>query len=166
MLTKGISLIELLVALSIVVILILVSVPVFTSFAQRYRLTAVAENLQYQLQFARSKAIENNTNVYVSFTTGDTWCYGINAGSACNCAVPSGCSLGTTSYGSAQQLTLSTTGMSGNTLYFEGSHGAANAAATATFTLYNDPSTLMTVSIGHLGNSQLCSTGVSGYTAC
>lgn len=144
----------------------MIAIPQFTSLIRNYRLSATADSLQSQLQFARSKAVEGNTNIYVSFTTGDSWCYGINAGSACNCTTPSSCALGTVSYATTQQLSLSTSGMSGNSIYFEGSHGAANAGSSATFSLYSDSSTLITISIGRLGNTKICSTGISGYTAC
>lgn len=163
---QGINLIELLIALLIIGILAVAAIPLFTSFIQNYRISASANNLQASLQYARSEAIKRNTNVYVSFTTGDTWCYGINPDSACDCNTPSGCSLGTGSYGAAQQIALSTTGMTGNTLYFEGTHGAANASSSVTFTLYGNSSPLITLSINRLGNIQICSTGIGGYTAC
>jgi type IV fimbrial biogenesis protein FimT len=153
-------------ALFIISILTVLAVPLFNSMIQSYRLSATSDNLFHILQYARSEAIKRNTNVYVSFTTGDTWCYGVNLSSACNCSVLNSCGLGTTSYATAQQMSLSATGLSSNSIYFEGSHGAANASGTVTFTAYGQASPLMTITISRMGNTQQCATGVSGYTAC
>lgn len=161
----GVTLIELLVAVAVVIILALVAIPSIITIIQKHRLVSNTENLYATLQLARSEAIKRNTNVYVSLTTGDTWCYGVNPGATCNCAVANNCSLGSYTYSTAGQLTLSASGLSGNSIYFEGSHGAANASGTITFTLYGQ-STLMTVSIGRMGGLQICATGISGYTAC
>ncbi len=161
---RGYTLIELMVALTIVVILALVSIPSFVTIIKNYRISGVADNLYYFLQNARAEAVKRNTNVYVSFTPGDSWCYGMNAGSSCNCTVANSCGLGTFSASTSQQITLSTT-LGSNQVYFEGTHAAANASGTITFTLYGQTS-LITLTIGRLGSLQVCSTGIGGYTAC
>lgn len=162
---KGFTLVEMIVTLVIVVILTLVSIPSMISIVRNYRISGVADNLYYDLQNARAEAVKRNTNVYVSFTTGDSWCYGLNVGSACDCNVANSCGLGATSASSSQQITLSLSGYGGNSVYFEGSHAAANASGSVTFTLYGQ-SSLITISIGRLGNLQMCSTGIGGYQAC
>ena len=163
--SQGVTFIELIVVLAVIAILATLAVPQFLSLVQNNRLSGTAENLYYSLQNARSEAIKRNATIYVSFQTGDTWCYGINTGSACNCAVPTGCDLGTVSAPASQQISFSTTGLTSNTLQFEGTHGAANASGSITMTLYGQ-STLITVSVGRLGNLQMCSTGISGYIGC
>lgn len=163
---NGITLLEIITSVVILGILALIAMPLFTSFVQNYRVSTAGDNLYFYLQYARSEAVKRNANIYVSFTTGDTWCYGINVGSACNCSVPSGCSLGSSSYQSAQQFSLSTSGFSGSSIYFEGSHGAANSSGSVTFTQYGLSSPLITVSFGRLGNLTICTTNINGYTAC
>lgn len=162
---KGLSLIEFLIAISIIAILSVLSIPTFISLVKNHRLSSIAETLYYDLQYARTEAIKRNTTVYVSFTTGDNWCYGINAGSTCNCATAGSCALGTTQASAAQQVSLSASGYGSNYVSFEGTHGAANASGSLTMTLYQQ-TPLITLSIGMLGNLQMCSTGISGYTAC
>lgn len=161
----GFTIIELIIVLVIVVILTLIAMPVFNTLIQNYRLTTNAEALYNALQFARIEAIKENTNIYVSFTAGDNWCYGINSGSACNCSIANNCNLGSKSAPAAQQLTLSHSGLTSSTIYFEPTHAAANAAGSITFTIYGQ-SSLITTSVSALGNLQVCSTGISGYTAC
>lgn len=163
---QGLSFLELLTILAIAGILATLSIPLFTSLIQNYRISATGENLYYSLQYARTEAVKRNATVYVSFHAGDTWCYGINTGSACDCTTASNCNLGTTSYAASQQMSLSITGLSGTYVSFEKVHGAASASGDVTFTQYGQSSPLITVMINRLGNLQLCATGISGYTAC
>jgi len=162
----GITLIELLFVLAIVAILVTLSVPLFTNFIQNYRLTSAAEDLLNSIAYARSESIKQSTPVYISFNTGDTWCYGLNSGSSCDCTNPSSCNLGTTSYQVAQQLSLTTSGLTSNTLYFKSIHSGASTSGNITFTAYGQSAPLITISISRLGNPQVCATGISGYTAC
>lgn len=163
--SQGITLLELIISLTIIIILTVTAVPLFFELYKNHRLASTAESLYYTLQFARSEAVKRNSNVYVSFTTGDSWCYGVNVGSTCNCATSGSCSLGSVSAPSSQTLSLSAVGLGGSYVYFEGTHGAANASGSLTFTLYGG-SNLITTSIGRLGSLQICSTGLSGYTSC
>jgi len=161
----GLTLIEALMVLAVIIILTVIAVPSFISFFQERRLTLTAENMLYALQVARSEAIKRNTTVYVSFQTGDNWCYGINTGSSCTCSNPASCNLGTASAAQSQQVTLTTTGIGGANLQFEGSRGASNVnGAKVTFTLYGQ-STSISVLIPVLGSLQLCSS-ISGYQVC
>lgn len=162
----GVSLLELLIAISIVIALTLISIPLFTSFIKNYRLTGTANDLFYHLQYAKTQAVKLNTNVYVSFSTGSTWCYGINSGSACNCTIANNCNLGMVSYASANQLSLSVSGFASNNIIFEPIHGAANSTGTVTFTLYGVSSPLITTTVSRYGSITVCSTGLSGYIAC
>lgn len=162
---KGFSLIELMVGLSIFIILTLASIPALRDIVQNQRISSVADNLYFFLQNARSEAVKRNANIYVSFVTGDSWCYGMNIGSACSCSTLNSCTLGTVSASSPGQISLSTSGLSSNSIYFEGTHAAANASGTVTFTLYGQ-SSLITLTIGRMGSIQMCSTGIGGYSAC
>ena len=161
----GVTIIELILVLTIVIILTLIAMPIFNTLIQNYRLTTASEALYNAFQFAKSEAVKANTTIYVTFQTGDNWCYGINAGSSCDCTIANNCGLGSTTASAAQQLSLSVSGLTNNAISFEPTHGSANAAGSVTYTIYGQ-STLITTSISLLGNLQICSTGISGYTAC
>lgn len=162
---QGFTLVELLVTLIIVVVLTLIAVPIFRDVYIRYHLTTIAQRLQNALQYARSEAIKNNTTVYAVFQTGTNWCYGYNAGATCNCSVASSCGLGNQSAPSAQDINLTITGMSSNSIQFDGTHGATNVSSTVTLT-QSGASTAITLKIGALGNMSLCSATISGYPSC
>ena len=161
----GVTLLEALVVLAVIVITTIIAVPSFITFIQERRLTLAAENLYYAMQTARSEAIKRNATIYVSFQTGDSWCFGANTGSNCTCTTPSGCNIGTAQAPQSQQLTLSTTGLTSNSFQFEGTRGASNVSSgKITLTLYGQ-TTSVSILIGNLGNIQLCSS-LSGYQAC
>lgn len=161
---NGFTLPELLVVLGVTIILSLVSIPSFVTLIQNHRLTSTVDTFYYNLQNARTQAIQNNTTAYVSLVTGDTWCYGIKLGSSCTCSTANSCTL-TVSASAPQLISLSQNGYSGSNLSFEGTHGSANVSGSVTFTIYGQ-STLATVSIGKMGNLQICATGLNEYTAC
>jgi len=162
---RGVTLIEFVIILIIIVILTVIAVPTFITFYKTHRLKSTTEALYYALQFARTEAVKRNTTVYVSFTTGDSWCFGVNPGSSCNCGTAGSCTLLTVSAPQAQQISLSQSGYNSNYVYFEGTHGAANASGSLTYTLFGQ-TPLVKIKLGAMGNLQMCSTGVSGYTAC
>lgn len=146
-------------------ILTIIAVPSFITFLQERRLTMTADNLLAAMQYARSEAIKRNTTVYISFQTGDSWCWGINTGSSCTCSVPSGCNLGTMAAPQSQTTSLSTTGLSANTFQFEGTRGASNVSGgKVTLTIYGQ-TTSVSLLISRLGDLQLCSS-LGGYQTC
>jgi len=94
----GLTLIELVTALTIVAIVTVFAVPSFEDFRVRERLKGAANNLYTDLQFARSEAVQRNAQVSVSFVTGAGWCYGIHQGNVqCDCATANSCSIKTVS---------------------------------------------------------------------
>lgn len=163
--SQGFSLFEFMIALSIVIILTIIAVPVFIKVYQEYHVSTATQHLYQVLQYARTSAIQKNQTVYVNFQTGDSWCYGVNPGSSCSCNVANSCTLGSYSATKTQDLTLSTSGLSGGNLTFEGTHGAANITSTITFTQYSG-TTALGINVTPFGNLQLCSSTISGYSAC
>ncbi|MES2217507.1 MAG: GspH/FimT family pseudopilin [Pseudomonadota bacterium] len=162
---KAFTILELLVVLTILAIMAFLTVPSFLTFINETHVTSYAEDLLYNLQYARSEAIKRNSNVYVSFTTGSTWCYGINVGSSCTCSTSGSCGLGAFLAPSGI-ATMSTTGLSSGSLIFEGTRGAAtNGASKIIFTIVGGTMAIG-VTLTGLGNMQMCSSTISGYSAC
>jgi type IV fimbrial biogenesis protein FimT len=163
---EGFTILEMIIVFIIAIILTLMAIPSFITFVQEHRLKKTAENAFVALQYARSEATKSNSTVYVTFATGDNWCYGINTGSSCTCSTASSCNRGATQAGQTQQIDLSTTNLVSNSFQIDGTRGATNISnGKITFTLYGQ-STSISILIGSQGNIQLCSPSFSGYQAC
>jgi type IV fimbrial biogenesis protein FimT len=160
---QGVNLIELLIGIVILAVIMLIAVPSYLSYTQKDRLTATVQEFYYNLQFARSEAIKDNSTVYVSIQTGSSWCYGMKVGSACNCTTANSCTLQAVTAPNTQ-LTLSTTGLI-SPLSFENTHGANYQTPILTFTLTGQTNAL-SIEVGMLGNLQLCSAQYSEYPVC
>jgi len=90
----GLTLVEMLIALTILAIASVFAIPTFDNFRVRERLKGAATNLYTDMQYARSEAVQRNTRLTVSFVTGAGWCYGINAGNApCDCTAANDCDI-------------------------------------------------------------------------
>ena len=90
----GLTLLELIVAISVMAIVTAYGVASFGGFLERQRLKAAGETIFSDLRFAQSEAIKRNKKVYVTFKKQtDSWCYGSNIGSPCDCYVESQCKI-------------------------------------------------------------------------
>jgi len=91
----GITLLEILVALSIISILIGVGGTSLADYVDKKRLQGAAERVFSDLRMAQSESIIRNLPVYVTFNANSAnWCYGINEDKACDCTKPESCKLG------------------------------------------------------------------------
>lgn len=77
--THGFSFLELMITLAIVAILAALAMPTYTSTIAKRRVIGAAEAVLSDLRWARSEAFKRNVNVRVTFTTGSSWSYAINA---------------------------------------------------------------------------------------
>lgn len=160
----GYGMIEILVVMAIVIILTIASLPTFLDLYQRYHLSTTVQQLAYTLQYAKSAAIKNNQTVYAVFQTGDNWCYGLNAGATCNCSVANSCGLGSVATTRTQDLSLSLSSIT-SPIQFDGVNGATLTNGSINFTIYGQSKSIG-VKVNALGNTRICSSTVSGYSAC
>ncbi|MDQ3060287.1 MAG: GspH/FimT family pseudopilin [Pseudomonadota bacterium] len=72
---RGVTLIELMVVVAILAIVLVVAIPSFTELTAKKRVEGALTELNTDLQFARSEAVQRNTNVRITFGTG---CYVIH----------------------------------------------------------------------------------------
>lgn len=160
--SDGFSLIELMITLVIVGILALVAIPMVRHLLIQGRLVAAAETFSAQFRAARSEAISRQQTVYLNIQTGSSWCYGSNVASSCTCS-PNNCGLSSVVGTLYPSVSVSTTGFSSGNISVDGARGLLSAAASVSFT---QSGKAITVSLSRLGLVSLCSTDVSGYSAC
>ena len=178
----GFTLIEMIATVAVLAILVTVGIPSFQETIDKRRLTGAAEQLQADLQYARSEAIKRNGNVFVTFTgSGTTWCYGISTAS-CDCNAAS-CQLDTVEKEVNQtgfrNVSVSQN-ITGNGFNFEPRRGIARVTnntvniGTGTITLKSNSGASnekdLQVVVGTVGRVKICSpsgsTNLSGYPLC
>jgi type IV fimbrial biogenesis protein FimT len=165
-LSRGFTLFELIVVFVIVSILTLLALPSLLNFNQEQNTTMTAQKLYYALQEARSEAVKRNQTIYVNFQTGTNWCYGMNANADCNCSVLNSCALSVVTAPTSQSTVMTSSGLTGNnSMNFEPTHGAAGRKGIVTFTAATGVSA-MSVEAPIMGSVLLCSSNISGYSAC
>lgn len=173
---RGFTLIEMIVAIAVLSILLALGVPSYTALLDRNRVKGASLALYDDLQFARSAAIRNSTDVYMTFTTsggGSTWCWGMNQGAACNCSTGSCLVDGVSKVVSSSEFTgvklSASTFVTGTSLAFEPRRGLArNLAGTdysgdLTFTSAGAKS--ITTQLSIVGRVSQCSTDIVGLQA-
>jgi type IV fimbrial biogenesis protein FimT len=157
---RGLTLLEMMVALAIVAVLATLALPSFGSMMSRQRLKAAAEMMSMDLAELRLLAAQRGQPMHVNLSAGAQWCYALAVASGCDCRVPQGCQLKTVSARDHPGVTLlqsqdlridpqAVTHASGALL--QGSDGAR-----------------LRVGLSPLGRPRVCApdTPVSGFTAC
>lgn len=90
---RGLTLIELMIAISISAILLSLAVPSFSAYLQRQRLKAAAQMLAVDLAEARYESARRGQPLHVVFSPGADWCYAIATSAGCDCRVQQSCRL-------------------------------------------------------------------------
>lgn len=92
---RGLTLIELMVALAIVAVLMSLALPSFGAILARQRLKAAAEQLAADLSEARLLAAQRAQPLHLKLQPGAQWCWALASASGCDCRVAQSCQLKT-----------------------------------------------------------------------
>ena len=86
---RGVSLLEILIAMAILGIIVSVAIPGMSEFGANQRLLGAAEQVFGHLQQARSESVARNATVYVNFSASGTttWTYGISTNNSCTLTI-------------------------------------------------------------------------------
>ncbi len=164
----GFTLVELLVTVSVLAIILGVAVPSMQSMIERSRITGASERLLADLQFMRSEAIKLNSDITLSMTTGDAWCFGFSDNGNCNCATSNSCKVNglekvvSAADYSGSGTTLAVVGITNTT--FSRRNGTVNNIGSATFSGSNGTSARIDLRL--LGRASICSDDIASYPGC
>lgn len=180
-LTRGLTLIELLVSMSIVVILVAVAAPSMYEFVMRKRVQGVADELLADLRFARSAQTRDNRETAVMFGKTDAGsCYTIYQPTSrlvCDCTATPVCD----SRGSASAVELKTVRIPASShVTVEPSDGAPSELRWTTITGLAKDGDMLSIEIeapsggevrvttSATGRAQICSASghAAAYPAC
>lgn len=170
----GISLIETMIVVSIMVITVGTAVPFYQGFQERRRLEGYATELVADIQYLRSEAVARNRRMLISFGTdaGGT-CYVLHTGYAGNCSCTSG---GFAQCNDPNNSTIKSVGLATNqgvrlqanvsSMLFDPARGTTSPTGSIDF-IANSGKTIRQV-INITGRTRSCSPlgSLNGYKIC
>jgi type IV fimbrial biogenesis protein FimT len=157
---RGLTLIELMLALAIVAVLATLALPSFGSMVARHRLKAAAENLALDLAELRQQSAQRQPPMHVDLQAGAMWCYALAVQRGCDCRVPQGCQLKTVHAKDHPGVLL----LEGGSVQVDAQPGASSGPVL----LQGPDGSRLRVGLSPLGRPKVCSLGsaVAGYPSC
>jgi type IV fimbrial biogenesis protein FimT len=159
---RGLTLMELMVALAIVAVLASLAVPGYGAQMARVHLKSASERLAADLAEARYESARRGQTLHVNFEPGPAWCYTVATTPSCACGSPQPCQLVRVVAGARRDVVLA----QASDLRFEPSATALPAAAHAE--LRSSRGEALRVELTRLGRAKVCAPagGAPGYAAC
>jgi type IV fimbrial biogenesis protein FimT len=157
---RGLTLLEMMVALAIVALLTTLALPSFASIMSRHRLKAAAEQLSMDLAELRLLAAQRGQPLHLNLNSGAQWCYALAVAAGCDCRVPQGCQLKTVRAQDHPGVTL----LPGQDLRIDPQPGHGGGSAL----LQGSDGARLRVSVSPLGRPKVCApeVAVPGFAAC
>ena len=157
---RGLTLLEMMVALAIVAVLTTLALPSFGSMMSRHRLKAAAEQMAVDLAELRQQAVQRQQPMHLQLSGGAQWCYALAVASGCDCRVPQGCQLKTVRAQDHPGVTL----VDGQDLRIDPQSGQNLGGAL----LQGSDGAQLRVGLSALGRPKVCAPAadVPGFTAC
>ncbi len=159
---KGMTSIEVLIAIAIVAILVSLAIPQYFSYIEDSRIKHAVEDMYNKVMWARSTAIKNSQDVTTVVQTGGSWCYGFTTASTCDCSTAGNCALGSYQGGEYPSTTLSASGIGASTIY-QSERGTISVPGTLTVSAGGQSASVV---INKMGMARICGSNISGYKAC
>ncbi len=170
---QGFTLLELLIVLSILSLLAFIAIPAFNATIEKNRLTTAAEQLYYDLQYAKTEALKSNQHVYISFSfSPSNWCYGIST-NTCDCFAESTCKIDNTDFvrsgNEYENIDLQQAKFAGGANYtaFEPTRGRPSAQGMRNGSIWfrDSSNRQVAVVLNRIGRIRICSPQLDNYPA-
>jgi prepilin peptidase dependent protein A/type IV fimbrial biogenesis protein FimT len=168
---SGLTLLELLITISIIVLVVSLGAPAITSIQKNMQLKAAAQSSYFAFQQARVAAITKSIDVTVAIRPGKSWCAALSDRGVCDCATPNQCSLDGVEYKvdftdyrfvSIDKVTFG----EDHVAVFDANRGLAiGHAGTVVFT---DGDKQLKLILSNMGRVRICAVGsrLGGFEAC
>ena len=168
---SGLTLLELLVTISILVLVVTLGSPAINSIQKNMQLKGAAQSSYFAFQQARSTAISKNTDITVALKPGENWCAALSDSGVCDCAIHNECSIDGVEYKvdfadyrfvSIDNITFG----ADNVAVFDANRGLAIGHAGSV--IFSDGDKQLKLILSNMGRVRICSvdTSIGGYDLC
>jgi|JI10StandDraft_1071094.scaffolds.fasta_scaffold03218_23 type IV fimbrial biogenesis protein FimT len=159
---RGLTLIELMIALAIAVMLLSLALPSMLASLQRHRLKGAAEALAADLTEARFEAARRGVPVHFEFTPGAEWCYAANLVAGCDCHSRQPCQIKSVRADDARGVGLA----DAQNTHFAPDNGARTQGGSAVLQVPSGER--LKVQLSGMGRASICAPdgGIHGYPNC
>ena len=156
----GFTLVELLIAITIIGILLAIGLPSFQGTIDKSRLVGAADNLLADMRYAQTESTKRNIEITVTFTEGANWSYVFDTSPTTT----------KTTNGSDYRGTSMLVSTTGDLFTFDPKRGTlsqAPATATTLITITSALGSKLGLEVDPASRMRLCtSTGIGGYPTC
>ena len=161
MLQRGLTLLELVIAIALVAVLASLALPSMSARLDRQRVVSAAETLAADLNEARFEAARQGRTMHLLAQGGPAWCWSVATLAACPCGQAQACELRAST--PLQQAGIATLEGSSLRITPQGRPEVPGA-----ITLQSRRGLRLRVEVQALGRAHVCSAGppVPGYPAC
>jgi len=167
----GLTLLELLITISILVLLVTLGSPAINSIQKNMQLKGAAQSSYFAFQQARMAAITKNLDVTVAIRSGEKWCAALSDSGVCNCAIAYECTLDGVEYKvdfvdyhfvSIDKVTFG----ADNVAVFDSNRGLAIGHAGSI--VFTDGDKQLKLILSNMGRVRICAvdSSLGGYEAC
>lgn len=168
---SGLTLLELLITISIIVLVVTLGSPAITSIQKNMQLKGAAESSYFAFQQARVAAITQSTDVTVALHTGKNWCAALSDNGVCDCTVSNECTINGVEnkvnftdyrFVSIDKVTFG----SDSIAVFDANRGLAIGHAGSV--IFTDGDKQLKLILSNMGRVRICAVGsrIGGYEAC
>ena len=168
---SGLTLLELLITISILVLVVSLGAPAINSIQKNMQLKAAAETSYFAFQQARVAAITQSIDVTVAIRPNANWCAALSDSGLCDCSVSNDCTLN----GVEQKVDFSdypfvsidkVTFGDDNIAVFDSNRGMAMGHAGSV--VFGDGDKQLKLILSNMGRVRICAVAsrLGGYEAC
>lgn len=169
--TAGLTLLELLITIAILVLLIAIGGPTISAVQKNIQLRGAAQTSYFAFQHARSSAITQGNDITVAIASGEHWCAALSDHGLCNCKVDNHCTLNGVEHKihHADFRFVTMDGVSfgkDSVAIFDGDRGLAIGHAGTV--IFSDGDKKLKLILSNMGRVRICSIGsaLGGYAPC
>jgi prepilin peptidase dependent protein A/type IV fimbrial biogenesis protein FimT len=168
---SGLTLLELLITISILVLVVSLGSPAIISIQKNMQLKGAAQSSYFAFQQARVAAITKNIDVSVAIRPGENWCAALSDSGVCDCTVAYKCTMDGVEYmvDSADYRFVSidkvTFGVD-DVAVFDANRGLAIGHAGSI--VFTDGDKQLKLILSNMGRVRICAVdgSLNGYDAC